>query len=61
MSNLIRFPQERRTAAVEDYRAEPAIVLILPSVRIDRLLSVEAEAAIMSTLGLLRDAFLPTE
>jgi hypothetical protein len=27
--NLIRFPQERRTAAVEDYREEPAKVLVL--------------------------------
>jgi hypothetical protein len=34
--NLIRFPQERRTAAVEDYRKEPATILILPMVRVER-------------------------
>ncbi len=29
IGNLIRFPQERRTAAVEDYREEPAKVIVL--------------------------------
>lgn len=28
---LIRFPQERRTAAVDDYRAEPAVILYIPT------------------------------
>lgn len=36
MGEVIRFPQERRTVDVEEYRAEPALILILPTVRIDR-------------------------
>lgn len=36
MGDLIRFPQERRTVAVEDDRDEPAVVLILPVVRVER-------------------------
>jgi len=36
MGDLIRFPQERRQSCIEDYRAEPAIILILPVVRVER-------------------------
>lgn len=40
--NLIRFPQERRTAAVDDYRAEPAVILVLPVIRTERQRCIEA-------------------
>lgn len=51
MGDLIRFPQERRTAAVEDYRAESAMVLILPVVRIERCSVYEDPLAIMGGTG----------
>lgn len=35
-AKIVRFPQECRTAAVEDYRDEPAVILILPTVSIVR-------------------------
>ena len=52
-TNLIRFPQERRTAAVEDYRAEPAVILVLPVVRIERQRCVEAFDALNEAFRLL--------
>lgn len=36
MGTLIRFPQERRTQSAEDYRPEPAKVLILPVIKVHR-------------------------
>jgi hypothetical protein len=35
MADIIRFPQERRTATVEDYRGKPAVILVLPVIRIE--------------------------
>lgn len=36
MDKLIRFPQERCSPAVDDYRAEPCLIFILPVVRTER-------------------------
>lgn len=36
MGEVLLFPHERRQPCVADYREEPAIILILPMVRIER-------------------------
>jgi hypothetical protein len=36
MADIIRFPKERCTAAVEGYRRKPAVILVLPVIRIER-------------------------
>lgn len=41
MTVIVPFPQERCRRAFGDYRAEPAIVLILPVVRIERDMTME--------------------
>jgi hypothetical protein len=59
MGELIRFPQERRTAAAEDYRAEAATILILPSVRIEyeTIIGPEAEQRTRTAFAALCEAF----
>ena len=36
MADIIRFPQERRIPVVDDYRRKPAVILVLPVIRIER-------------------------
>jgi hypothetical protein len=36
MADIIRFPRERRIPVVDDYRREPAMILVLPVIRIER-------------------------
>lgn len=62
MGHLIRFPQELRTADVEHYRPEPAMILIMPvkpsQYRLfdEPLLCYEAFKQVTESFAALREA-----
>lgn len=59
MGELVRFPQELRASSPEDVMKGPAVVVVLPIVRVERMPGRLPRRLSKATLAKLEDIFRP--